>query len=595
MSTPYSRLAHTHFVISPYTITDGTTTHFDISRDGQTASYSTDGVIWHTIEYQQWPFLISKLISMIRSAVASQMPSGVTVSDLADRPFSDDFSKVAPHRQANNEAQVKVFTKMFQDKMMSPTEGRHFLIQADGTLDHAMWRKYIKQDQEIKGLLSALFTSSSSVTLRAFQFGSIVFDSCVGCDRNVWLVDRRFVTGKPKAKQHNLVFADTIFWFPRAITSELIALLYYQVPFICSMLEQQNQHGHLYASHVWALPAKASRKIQPMVWNGREINSEVRKLTQNLIGTPIDPALMRQSSEGLLRDKIPALFQIFRSRENKNLEKGTYRHQSALELYAIRHGLHALAHAADIPIDRTSACLIIVDIWQSMHRIEDADPIWKPMVIDSHIFPTVAHDSLAYLGAQNHKMTANISSQLVFDQDSLTRGVKLLKDISLLNLQASATTTQARTSPHCIKKAVDISGAAAGHCFLKTIRTILFGAGRPRYGQTPPIGGIVFDDLVKAGAMVSYIQWHKYRTYILRHRFYITPMARASYQCLRKPRKIRTTPIFTMHFTTDGQWRRLAGLPSLPIFLMFGRQSMQRQQWLLRRYLTWRFNQGIYY
>jgi len=431
---------------------DGTTTHFDISRDGQTVSYFKDGVIQHTIDYQKWPFLVSELILMIRSAVANQMPSGITVTGLTDQPFPDDLSAVAPHRQANNEAQVEVFTRMFRDKMMSPIEERHFLIQADGTPDDDMCRKYIMRDQEIKGLLSTLFMSCSSITLRPFQFGSIVFDSCDGYDRNVWLVDRRFVIGKPKAKQRNLVFADTLFWFPRAITSELIVLFYYQQPFICYMLEQQNRRNHLYASHVWALPSKVARKIHPMVWNGQEINREVRKLTQDLIGVPIDPSLMRQSSEGLLRDKIPGLFQIFQSRENKDLERGSYRHKSTLQSYAIRHGLHALAHTADIPIDRTSACLIIVDIWQCMHQIEEADAIWKPMVVDSYIFPTVSHDSLAYLCAQNQKMAVNTSYQLVFDQDSLTRGVKLLEDICLLDLQASVTTSQDRNPPHFTKR-----------------------------------------------------------------------------------------------------------------------------------------------
>jgi hypothetical protein len=53
------------------------------------------------------------------------------------------------------------------------------------------------------------------------------------------------------------------------------------------------------------------------------------------------------------------------------------------------------------------------------------------------------------------------------------------------------------------KAAVDPDGTAAGRCFLQTIRTILFGCGRPRYGQTPPIGGILLCDLVKAGTMVS--------------------------------------------------------------------------------------------
>ena len=67
-----------------------------------------------------------------------------------------------------------------------------------------------------------------------------------------------------------------------------------------------------------------------------------------------------------------------------------------------------------------------------MHKIEEADPIWQPMVVGSYIFPTVAHDALAYLGAQNFKMMANTSSQCIFDQHSLTRGVTLLTDTDSL-------------------------------------------------------------------------------------------------------------------------------------------------------------------
>jgi len=59
-----------------------------------------------------------------------------------------------------------------------------------------------------------------------------------------------------------------------------------------------------------------------------------------------------------------------------------------------------------------------------------------------------------------------------------------------------------------IKVNEDPIGAAVGHIFLDTTRCILFGDGRPRYGQTPPLGGILIDDLLKAGAMVSSIQMH---------------------------------------------------------------------------------------
>ncbi|KAF8220458.1 hypothetical protein L208DRAFT_1382650 [Tricholoma matsutake] len=253
----------------------------------------------------------------------------------------------------------------------------------------------------------------------------------------------------------------------------------------------QNTLDHLYASHIWATPPTIPCKKELKVWNGTAANQHVKTLTQQIIGSPVDPSLMCQSSEARLRHKIPTLFQIFHSCQNLQLEEGSYRHKSCLELYANNHGLAALAHAADIPADRASACLTISDIWQSMHKIEVADPIWQPMVTNSYIFPTDTYDALAYLEVQNLMIIAQTTSQVSFDIDSLTRGIKCLTDIEALEANAGI--------------APNVS--AASKCFLHIIHIILFGKGGPPYGQTPPIGGILFCDIVKAGAMVLSQRW----------------------------------------------------------------------------------------
>lgn len=43
----------------------------------------------------------------------------------------------------------------------------------------------------------------------------------------------------------------------------------------------------------------------------------------------------------------------------------------------------------------------------------------------------------------------------------------------------------------------------AGKVLMHIIRRILFGDGRPRYGQSPPLGGILLQDALTAGALVS--------------------------------------------------------------------------------------------
>ncbi|KAI9446282.1 hypothetical protein H4582DRAFT_2164376 [Lactarius indigo] len=506
-STPYGCAAQIWYTILPYTCKDGTATHLNISRDGQTASYSKDGVAWQSINYGMWSTLILKAMSMIKEEVDRQMPSSMAASEVKSQLCYDDLSRVAPHKQEANKAHMGLMADTFRQKMASPDESKHHLFKGS-TPDDSMLEGYVMRDQKIKGLLCTLLTSCSAVPMHPWQFGSIAFDSCHEAEQNVWVVEGCFVIGKPRAKQLDATLAATVFWLPQGITSSLIALLYYQQPFISSLLVRKVGHNPLYASHVWALPSIRPCSTYPMVWNGQDISQRVRSLTEQLIGSPVDPPLAHQSSQGLLREKVPVLCEVFQSCHNLHLEEGSYANQPCLEAYAAQYGLVRLAHTANLPVHRVSACLAICHIWQSMHGIRPADPTWQSMVAGSYIFPTTAHDALAYIGAQSLRMALSTGLPCIFDQDSLTEGAILLANTDLLAHDKAHQWALLRKGEGLTPKQVDAGisrrGAAAGHCLLKTIHTVLFGEGGLRYGQTPPIGGVLRSDLAKAGAMILY-------------------------------------------------------------------------------------------
>ena len=69
-STPYSQVTFIQFTILPYCQFNGMLAHFDISRDGQVASYSVDGTTWYDINYQKWSSFILQIISVIKKKVA---------------------------------------------------------------------------------------------------------------------------------------------------------------------------------------------------------------------------------------------------------------------------------------------------------------------------------------------------------------------------------------------------------------------------------------------------------------------------------------------------------------------------------------------
>ncbi|KAH9011092.1 hypothetical protein EDB83DRAFT_2322272 [Lactarius deliciosus] len=488
-TTPYSRVHDIMFVIGPYALQESSLTQFDVNRDGQAVSYTRDGVVWHSTNFQDWSNLLQAIMLKIDTLVCNQLPTGMTITDLmpVDRQIVDDYSNASPHLQDPNRAWMEEIMEMFRSKMLSSNEERHQLFK-DGKPVAKKIHQYIQNDQKIRGLLSALLAVSSSVTMRAFQFKSIIVDGCDGFNRNVWIVGNRFITGKPKAKQINALFADVLFWFPRMSTPACAVLLFYQKPLICSLLTMLGIKAseHRYASHLWPLPP--STKGNSMVWEGPLISKTIRDISREVIKAEIDPALVRQMAEGVFRDKIPSLFEVFQSHDNLNLEKGGYRFSGCLGRYANYHGLHGLANAADMSADRAAACLIVVDIWQCMHKLEPCDAIWQPMVENSYIFPTTIHQDLAYLEAQNLKQTVWVMYRQMIDQGVLTRGLSLL--------------AESRFSEVIAFQEEDQPDVTAGKIFLQVMRCILFGNGRPRYAQTPPIGGILLEDIVKAGGLI---------------------------------------------------------------------------------------------
>ena len=173
-----------------------------------------DETTWHHIDYQKWSPFILHLISLIWNAVEQQMPSGMTILGVANSIVLDDLSKKAPHKQEHNKSNAEITTEVFWEKMMSPAEDKHNLFDGNGDVRDRNLKKYITQDQDIKGLLCTLLANCSAIPMCPWQFASIVFDSCTEAHRNVWIVDGRFLVGKPKAKQQNLDFADTAFRFP---------------------------------------------------------------------------------------------------------------------------------------------------------------------------------------------------------------------------------------------------------------------------------------------------------------------------------------------------------------------------------------------
>jgi hypothetical protein len=401
--------------------------------DGQTLKHSTDeGAHWHTVNFSLWPTLVDELMKSLKAKISMQLPEGLAFSDILTHDVEDDLSHAPPHQQTQNSTWMNNNALVFKDHMLSPNEQKH-LLTLQGKIQEKQLHVYLQHDQEIRGLIAALVATTTSVCLRPFQFKSILIGSDAKQQRNVWLLDGRFLLGKPAAKQRSISFADTLYWLPRKITEALLVFFYFQQPFINDLLGGDH---HQYAIHLWPLwPARSNIKSDALsVWSGTDINKAVQKHTKMILKVPLDCQTMRQMVEGLLRQKVPLLFEPFNTSPHC-LPTNSYHIDQILQQYAQTWGLERLVEPTMMRKDKIAAVLLVSDIWQALIKVEPKNEAWLPIATDTFMFPTTQHKDLAYMEAQHLKETAFLSSPI--DVQILTEGLRLLENSDFFSFDVS--------------------------------------------------------------------------------------------------------------------------------------------------------------
>ena len=153
----------------------------------------------------------------LEEQISMQLPETMTLSDLLTDNVMDDLSKDPPHMQDRNIDWMTKNAMLLKSNMLSGSEGRHSLT-VDGEVQKGCLETYLQRDQKIRELIAALVATTTSVCIRAFQFKLIQVGSDEMHQRNIWLLNGRFLLGKLAAKQRSINFADTLFWLPRKVT-----------------------------------------------------------------------------------------------------------------------------------------------------------------------------------------------------------------------------------------------------------------------------------------------------------------------------------------------------------------------------------------
>jgi hypothetical protein len=362
-------------------------------------------------------------MNSLEEKISMQLPNGFTPSDLLTSSVKDDLSHNPSHLQLENSSWMDKNAQELKHCMLSQTEDRHRLT-SQGVVQADRLETYLKQDQEIRGLIA----TTTSVCLRPAQYKSINLSSGMDQERNVWLINGRFLFGKSVAKQCSVDFANTLYWLPRKMTDSLSIFLFFLQPFINDILGAKNYH---YAGHLWPVWPPKSDIVS--LWSGTHINQAVRRYTKKVLNVPLDCQTIRQMAEGFLRQKFPSLFEPFNT--SGSLGNGVYHIDHVLQRYIQHHRLQRLVEPLGIKQDKIAAVLVVSDIWQALVKIEPQNEIWLPIAVDTFIFPATSHQDLAYAEVQQLKKTTLFSKPI--DVQSLSKGLKHLEISDFFDLNVS--------------------------------------------------------------------------------------------------------------------------------------------------------------
>lgn len=427
--TPFGRVHNVLHIVSKSSYSLGTATFFDFATDGQTMKHSVDeGINWNNVDFSLWPKLSNGLMQEIEDQISMQLPSSLKLSDLLTNDVMDDLTLPPPHMQTKNKGWMSANAMSLKLHLLSSSE-RHHSLMLNGKLQTDPLDVYLRRDQNIRGLIAALVATTTGLCLRPFQFKSIKIGTDTVHKRNVWLLDGRFLLGKPAAKQQSLAFAETLFWLPRNATRPLSVFFYFLQPFIDQVLCENNRQ---YSIDLWPLwPAEPKPKSGALsLWNGAHINKAVRRSTKNILDIPLSCNAIRQLAEGLLHEKLPSLFEPFHTSRDR-IPSGTYHIDHVLKIYAAKHRLERLVDPTNIEKDKIAAVLLTSDIWQGLIHVEPKSDVWLPLAKETFMFYSGIYNDMAYAKAQHLKKVTELSGPVSLN--TLSQALKLLEKPNFFN------------------------------------------------------------------------------------------------------------------------------------------------------------------
>ncbi|KAG5219693.1 hypothetical protein IMY05_C4794000400 [Salix suchowensis] len=171
-----------------------------------------------SVNLQRWRSITIKLITLALSdAVSSMIPEACQEMVQAFN-FCNIINNFMPHpvyQQKANTIRLSMLINLIVTTLLTPSTSNCFLVDSNGQIidhHHLIW---LKREQNLLGIVVAIFVLTSSPCFHSFQFSKLQYCGTSECDQNLYFFSLTFIRlANPPAKQINAKIVPTTLLFP---------------------------------------------------------------------------------------------------------------------------------------------------------------------------------------------------------------------------------------------------------------------------------------------------------------------------------------------------------------------------------------------
>ncbi|KAG5222651.1 hypothetical protein IMY05_C2442001000 [Salix suchowensis] len=290
INTPYQRNKAAMFILTPWTRQKyHSSLSFSISRNSQVLELSDSHDDPLSVNLQRWRSVTIELItSALSDAVSSMIPEACreTVQAFNFCDIIDDFTPHPVYRQEANAARLSVLIDLIVTTLLTPSTSNCCLVDSNGRIIDDRHLTWLKREQNLLGIVVAIFVLASGPCFRSFQFSKLQYCGTPERDRNLYFFSSTFIgLANPPAKQINARIAPTTLLFPPSASTGIRIYFFVLRAVGERLLCHAGKDIPRYSTTIWVntLPDHR-RKNQKYEWTGTDIDSAVKNLTTRHLG-----------------------------------------------------------------------------------------------------------------------------------------------------------------------------------------------------------------------------------------------------------------------------------------------------------------------